>query len=85
MIKHFFRKNGKKVMAVLLILLMWILGFYCAWKVQDIKIRQYRAVIIRIAILLESWEQKIEKLEEEKKEYEEEEKKIKEWNKFIED
>ena len=85
MIKHFLRKNKEKIIALFLMLTMWGAGFYCAWKVQGIKIGQYRAIIIRIAVLLESWEQKIERLEKEKKEHEKEEKRIAEWNDSFED
>ena len=80
MIKHFFRRNGKKLIAVGLIFLMWWAGFYCAWKIQGYVIGQYRVIIIRITRLLRTWEGEIERLEKEKEEKEKEEKKIKKYN-----
>jgi hypothetical protein len=80
MIKHFLKKNGKKLIALSLILVMWWAGFYCAWKIQGHKIVRYKTIIVTIGILLVRWEGKIEELEKEKEEREKEEKKQRRYN-----
>lgn len=85
MIKHFLRKNRKKIIALSLMLLMWGAGYYCAWKTQEQKIERYRAIIVKVGTLLVRWERKVEELEKKKEEIiKEEEKREKEWNDLLE-
>ena len=83
MIKHFLRKNGKKIIALSLMLVMWWAGFYCAWKIQGFKIERYETIIVTIGILLVRWDKKLEKLEKEKVRVKKEEEKRKRWNELV--
>lgn len=80
MIEHFLRKNGKKIIALYMMLIMWGAGYYCAWETQEHKMEQYRAIIVKIGKLLVRWERKIEGLKKEKEKMKKEEEKQKRWN-----
>jgi len=83
MIKHFFKKNKEKIVAVSLMLLMWWAGYYCAWNIQGHKIERYEAIIVKIGKLLVWWDKKIETLEKEKEEVKKKEERDKKWNESI--
>lgn len=83
MIKHFLKKNGQKIIAVSLMLLMWGAGCFCAWEIQGDKIERYEAIIVKVGKLLVRWEWKIKGLEKEKEDREKEGKKQKRWNESI--